>query len=94
MSYLCPGSAYTRVWPCYYARTDEVIGVLAASAFPEDGGLMCIDGIEKLDDDVQKGVSDMLETGVYSARDTVCAGGHPVIAVCNPRYNRFIDDEP
>lgn len=94
VSYLCPGSAYTRVWPCYYARTDEVIGVLPASAFPEDGGLMCIDGIEKLDDDVQKGISDMLETGVFSARDTICTSGHPVIAVCNPRYNRFIDDEP
>jgi len=94
VSYLCPGSAYTRVWPCYDARTDEINSDLPLSAFPDGGGLMCIDGIEKLDDDVQKGLSDMLETGLYSARGTLCKGGHPVLAVCNPRFNRFIDDEP
>lgn len=94
VSYLCQGSEYTRVWPCYCPRTDEVVSDLPLSAFPDDGSLMCIDGIEKLDDDVQKGLSDMLETGFYSARGTFCKGGHPVLAVCNPKFNRFIDDAP
>lgn len=93
-SYLCQGSEYTHVWPWYCAGTDQVVSDLPISAFPDDGGLMCIDGIEMLDDDVQKGLSDMLETGFYSAGGTLCKGGHPVLAVCNPKYKRFIEEEP
>jgi len=90
--HLCEDSAYTRVWPCFDAGTDDYVSDLPISAFPDNGGLVCIDGIGRLDNDIQRGLSDMLETGVYSAKGTIAKGGHPILAVSNPIFERFIED--